>query len=48
VTWVFYRNFDRIEAPFLELGEELGALGGERRRVKEGVKADSHGMVGWG
>ena len=45
VARVFNGDFDRCEAPFFEFCEERGALGRERRRVEEGIEADSHGRL---
>ena len=45
VLWRFDRNLDGLKAPFLKLGEELHALGGERGGVEECVDAKSHNAV---
>ena len=42
---IFNRDFDRVEAPVLELLEEVDALVGERRGVEERIEAETHGCV---
>ena len=43
---IFDRDLDGVEAPVLELLEEMDALVGERRGVEERIEAETHGGVG--